>query len=243
MRSQYASQHPGPAEPATTVPGTGMAWVCADMTLPSSEAAGVPTGAHAAAFDKSTLDWILCESTAAVAGLFQQVWRALADGGLYVLVSFHSPRFMLPLVEASGLFAAVAHHELAASAQHDGKLLLVAVFRKLPVSGLCGSPAGPGGAPEPGGLLARVQAALDRWHMEESPLLTAAEKSRITAAWAARCGGDLACGLALEAAYDIMFVGSIRDDFGLPDFVTSVPAGTGATMNCHQALEFIAANQ
>ena len=116
-------------------------------------------------------------------------------------------------MEASQLFATTAHHELSGAAQHDQKLLLVAVFRKVVLSA----------TPSTSEMEGSIEKVLDQWHMKDSPLLTPVEEERIIAAWSARSQQQRRepgvpferCSFSLEDAYNVLFVGSLRDEFRL----------------------------
>ncbi|GKY93098.1 hypothetical protein MPSEU_000278000 [Mayamaea pseudoterrestris] len=78
--------------------------------------------------DKSTLDCLLCSENGAT-GLLTHVYRLLAVGGTYLMVSFHEVSFLQPLLNLPGANWKVQHEvmtrrveNLAAAGRAHGKL-------------------------------------------------------------------------------------------------------------------------
>eukprot|EP00232_Nephroselmis_pyriformis_P014860 CAMPEP_0182875022 /NCGR_PEP_ID=MMETSP0034_2-20130328/13292_1 /TAXON_ID=156128 /ORGANISM="Nephroselmis pyriformis, Strain CCMP717" /LENGTH=185 /DNA_ID=CAMNT_0025007755 /DNA_START=333 /DNA_END=886 /DNA_ORIENTATION=+ len=81
-----------------------LTWAVADLQPPpGEEAAGepLPEAAFDLALDKGTLDAIQTEY-GNVAGLACAVWRALAPGGVWFIVSLYPPELLRPLLAPAG---------------------------------------------------------------------------------------------------------------------------------------------
>ena len=75
----------------------GLRWRVADVTAEEAGAA-LPDGGFDLVVDKGTCDCALVEHDAA--RLLRNVWRALAPGGVYLIVSFRSRDLLLPILSA-----------------------------------------------------------------------------------------------------------------------------------------------
>ncbi|GBF98105.1 hypothetical protein Rsub_10851 [Raphidocelis subcapitata] len=75
---------------------------------------GLAGGAFGGALDKGALDALLCgdDGEADAAAAIREIWRVLAPGAAYVMVTSGSPRSRLPLLSAAVPWASVAVYEI-----------------------------------------------------------------------------------------------------------------------------------
>jgi SAM-dependent methyltransferase len=171
--------------------------------------------------DKSTLDCTLC-SDQATAYLLNQVYQALAVGGVYLLITFHPLDFILPMLEnmpnaswkitcttlrremediVGGTTASLETH----FSTDPSKLLNVLIARK----------QGPHAVLDHDALVQHVHTSSDLWFREHRPLVTGARKEQLQAAF---CDQEV----PLEQAYTVLFTDAEREhleyDYFLQDW-------------------------
>lgn len=174
--------------------------------------------------DKSTLDCTLCSDNA-TASLLLEVYRCLAVGGNYILVSFHEYDFLLPLLKVPGAHWDITHTTMQrhiedisrindmAKAEStnsipeeklpDTKPLNVFVARKLSSSG--------GDQLDFEVVCRHVHECNDAWFQQHQPLLTRTRTETLKASFI--------CPLGLSRAYQELFTDAEREHLTYEHFL------------------------
>jgi SAM-dependent methyltransferase len=234
----------------------GLRWRVADVTAEEAGAA-LPDGGFDLVVDKGTCDCALVEHDAA--RLLRNVWRALAPGGVYLIVSFRSRDLLLPILSAPQLpWAAAPDARALDLASASGRVATVVTLRKPAEAGEAAEP------PDVDALHAHVSAVLDAWYRDTDPLLTPRREAKLRREWAAALDararapveltegaaegtaeGAAPAGLPLRAAYVLLFTEEEREEMSFADFLGDAEPflarhGDGADeISLQQALAFI----
>jgi hypothetical protein len=204
-------------------------WETCDITATDTVAldAVAPPASVELVVDKGMLDCALTEDIAAQ--MLCNVARMLADGGVYIVISFRKPDLLVPMLSCAEFPWAVEHEPLSslAGGVHSSICVMRVDWRN-----------GVGRPPSCEAVRQHLQTTVDWWYQQEDPLLTSEREVQLREAWSAASAGlrsrndglhgDVlhlpADHLPLGVAYQIIFTDDERTEIDLDGFVSDVSA-------------------
>jgi ubiquinone/menaquinone biosynthesis C-methylase UbiE len=194
-----------------------MKFVVADFTVPDA-LSSMDATPFDIIVDKSTLDCMLCTETGAIS-LLLEVYRLLNTGAVYLVISFHPPEFIQPLLaelpgadwEVSCSVLPRQMEELSVfvdshSTSAEGTVTVLHCRRR----GVCSSNATLDWDP----VYNHVHSVNQKWYQQINPLITTERTQQIERAFA-EAGEDL----NLRQCYQVLFTDGERENLDYDDFV------------------------
>jgi len=213
----------------------GMTFVVADMSKPQDEPQQILANAsYEMIVDKGTIDALLCVDSGC-AGMLCEAHRMLVVGGVYVVVSFHSPELLAVLLTPSALSFEVTAVERIST--DGGKHITIArlVKRGGPERRVPGE-AGDAPAEAYQEVMRGCQAVMDHWFLTQHKLLTYDRRAALQGAWGGGAPKELA------RVYDILFSTNEKREYSHALFLEDVSefkTREDGKMTLEEALRFM----
>jgi len=172
-------------------------------------------------FDKGTCDYMLAQH-GAVWQLTAHVFRLLAAGGCYVVLSIFPTQLIEKLFQVPGVsvdISTVACQVGEAGNKSDAGTLKATIVRKTAPSAEAGTEAV---ARLSSGIQSYQSEILNEWFQNKHPLLSAADIARIRAQWSVASAQNSASQCTVEEAYRILIDSELQAEFSVEDFVNDL---------------------